>query len=105
MFWSFRVFEWKVLILRLDVLLCTGMEEVSLISFLKRVPLLINALFPADNERHILAATVLNVMSFEDKETCTENKRTADFFVSYIKEIELRARGIQIYKFVVRYRK
>jgi hypothetical protein len=69
------------------------MEEVSLTSFFKRVPLLKNVVFPTDDERNILATTVLDVLVFENKEACEENKRTAEFLVSYIKEIELRATG------------
>lgn len=69
------------------------MEEVSLISFLKQVPLLKNIVFPMDKERHVLAATVLNVLQFEKKEECEKNKRTAEFLISYIKELELRHTG------------
>ncbi|CAB4003282.1 Hypothetical predicted protein, partial [Paramuricea clavata] len=68
----------------------TGMEEVSLISFLKRVPLFKNTVFPMDAERYVLAERVLDVLMYEDKDVCEENKTTAEFFVSYIKEVELR---------------
>lgn len=69
------------------------MEEVSLISFLKRVPLLKQAVFPTDAERYVLAERVLDVLTYENKDASEENKTTAEYFVSYIKEIELRTVG------------
>lgn len=38
---------------------CLGMEEVSLVTFLKRTPVLKDVVFPVDAERYILAETVL----------------------------------------------
>jgi hypothetical protein len=69
------------------------MEAVSLSTFLKRVPLLKQIVFPTDEERNILAASVLDILTYEDKDGNEDNERTADYFVRYVKEIELRKDG------------
>ena len=69
------------------------MEQISLISFLKRVPLFKQTVFPMDAERYVLAEKVLDILTYENKDACEENKTTAEFFVRYIKEVELRTVG------------
>ena len=69
------------------------MEEVSLVTFLKRTPVLKDVVFPVDAERYILAETVLNVLTYENKDASEENKTTAEFFETYIKEIAMRRSG------------
>ena len=69
------------------------MEEVSLISFLKRVPSFQQTVFPVDAERCISAERLLDVLAYEEKDACEENKNTAGFFVSYINEVEHRTTG------------
>ena len=72
---------------------CLSMEEVSLVTFLKRTPVLKDVVFPVDAERYILAETVLNVLTYENKDASEENKTTAEFFETYIKEIATRRSG------------
>ena len=51
-----------------------GMEEVFLVTFLKRTPALKDVVFPVDAERYILAETVLNILTYENKDASEENK-------------------------------
>ena len=71
---------------------CLGME-VSLVTFLKCTPVLKDVVFPVDAERYILAETVLNVLTYENKDASEENKTTAEFFETYIKETATRRSG------------
>ena len=49
------------------------MEEVSLISFLKRVPSFQQTVFPVDAERCISAERLPDVLAHEEKDACEEN--------------------------------
>ncbi len=75
--------------------LCTvGMDEVSLISYLKKNQYLAMVVFPSESDRCIVASEVLDlVAAFEDKEKSEDTKRTAEFFTQYVKELESRPDG------------
>ena len=69
------------------------MEEVSLYTFMTRSPSLADIVFPREAERIIMSKDIQKSMSFDDKDNEGDNKRAADFFVSYMKEIDERVEG------------
>ena len=62
------------------------MEEVSLITFLRRSPSLMKVVFPRESDKVILAKEVKDLMTFEDRMDSEQNERTARFreFVSIL---------------------
>ncbi|XP_078364127.1 uncharacterized protein LOC144648453 [Oculina patagonica] len=84
---------------RLDEL-AQGMEEVSLITYLRRTPSLIKAVFPNEAEKVILAEEVKELLTFEDRNSNEKNERTAEFFGVYIDELERETRGEDGYQMV-----
>lgn len=81
----------------LIVFFLPGMDEISLGRFLIKCPLLTTLVFPYENERTVLASEVLQSIEFEDKEDSDANRKTADFFCAYIKDIETRKEGKVLY--------
>lgn len=71
----------------------SGMEEVSLYTYLKQCHLLVKIVFPSEGEREISVKDVKDRMSFEDKHVNIENSRTAEFFETYMEEIHSRNVG------------
>lgn len=69
------------------------MEEVSLITYLRRTPSLIKAVFPNEAEKVILAEEVKELLTLEDRNSNEKNERTAEFFGVYIDELERETRG------------
>jgi hypothetical protein len=72
-----------------------GMDEVSLVSYLKKNQYLAMVVFPSEADRYIVASEVLELVAFEDKEKSEGTKRTAEFFTQYVKELESRPDGKQ----------
>ena len=73
--------------------LSIGMDEVSLTTFLRTIPSLIKVVFPREAERVILADEVKELMTFEDRSENEQNGRTAEFYESYIDELEVGIKG------------
>lgn len=70
------------------------MEEVSLTTFLRRSPSLIKVVFPREAEKVILAEEVKELLSFENRRDNEQNRRTAEFYESYIDELEVGMKGL-----------
>ena len=73
--------------------LSIGMDEVSLTTFLRTNPSLIKVVFPREAERVILADEVKELINFEDRSENEQNGRTAEFYESYIDELEVGIKG------------
>ena len=69
------------------------MEEVSLHSYMIQWPSLVKIVFPTEASRVIQGEDVKKCIVFEEKDSSAENQRTADFFVAYVGELELRKKG------------
>ena len=81
------------LTLKVNICLSIGMDEVSLTTFLRRTPSLIKVVFPREAERVILADEVKELMTDEDRGENEQNGRTAEFYESYIDELEVGIKG------------
>lgn len=66
---------------------------MSLCRFLIKCPLLTALVFPFENERIVSASDVIQCMQFEDKDERDANRKTADFFCAYVKDMEARNEG------------
>ena len=69
------------------------MEEVSLITFLRRSPSLMKVVFPRESDKVILAKEVKDLMTFEDRRDSEQNERTARFCEFYVDELEAGVKG------------
>jgi hypothetical protein len=74
----------------------TGMDEVSLTTFLIKCSSLSKLVFPEENERIIKAKEVINCMLFQEREESEANQLAADFFLRYIEEIDKKQEGTVI---------
>ena len=69
------------------------MEEVLLITFLRRSPSLMKAVFPRESDKVILAKKVKDLMTLEDRRDSEQNERTARFCEFYVDELEAGVKG------------
>lgn len=60
------------------------MDDVSLVTFLRRNRLILNIIFPTEVDRNITANEVLDAMIFEKRYDNETNTHTAENFVRYI---------------------
>lgn len=73
------------------------MEELKLITYLSKWPVLGDLIFPREHERHINLTEFQEKIRFEDIE---ENKLTEEFFYKYLDLIHQRSQGRQTNKFL-----
>lgn len=69
------------------------MDEVSLITYLKKSPFLTQLVFPTEKERTISVEDLMKSIHYEAKDKSESNLVTANFFHSYIEEIDARNEG------------
>ena len=69
------------------------MEEVSLITFLRRSPSLLKVVFPHESDKVILAEEVTELMTFEDRRGSEQNERTTQFYEFSIDALEAGVKG------------
>ena len=59
------------------------MDDVSLVTFLRRNLLILNIVFPTEVDRNITANEVLHAMTFENRYDNETNIHTAENFIRY----------------------
>lgn len=69
------------------------MDEVSLITYLRRSRSLMKVAFPCEADKVILAEEVKELMTFEERRDSEQNERTAQFYEFYIDELEAGVKG------------
>ena len=69
------------------------MNEVSLHSFLTRFPSLVTMIFPTESERLIHGADIKAAITYEEKDSNDDNKKTALWFDDYIDDLETHSEG------------
>ena len=70
--------------------LFTGMEEMKLVTYLSKWPVLANVVFPRDNERILDRNEFKDKIDFEERD---ENEHATQFLFQYIDMIEQRQQG------------
>lgn len=71
------------------------MDAVSLTTFLKHNHNLTAIVFPTEAERYVNAGEVIPQVIFEGRDSSENTKRTADFFIAYMNEMDSRTDGKQ----------
>lgn len=72
------------------------MDDVSLTAFLKQNHMLTAVVFPSEAARCVPSSEVIPLVNFQGRDTNENTKRTADFFLRYINEMDNREAGKQI---------
>ena len=65
---------------------CLGMDDVSLLTFMRQNTRILNIVFPTEFNRSIVASEVLNAMTFENRNDNETNTHTAENFIRYIND-------------------
>lgn len=73
------------------------MEEVKLVTYMSKWPVLANLIFPRHHERRLYGNDFKEKIYFEDRD---ENEHTAQFLFRYIDMVEQRQEGNYLFFYV-----